>query len=92
MESLQPECTGNPLIWNNSSPMTTPKKNKRSVGITRFKRPLTQHTTYADKKLKEQKIERELEQNGHPILRIAKMKKQANNKEEKEKRNGDILD
>ena len=65
---------------------------KRSVGVTLFKRALTHSTTNEDKKLKERRIERELEKNGFPGLGIAKMKKKTNNKEEKEKQNGDILE
>ena len=65
-------------------------KHKRSVWVTLFKRALTQSTTIEDKELEEQRIEKEMGHNGYPRLGIAKMKKQANNKEEKKDKNGDI--
>ena len=60
-------------------------EHKRSVGFTLIKRALTHSTTNEDGKLEEQRIERELEQNGYPRLGISKVKIQADNKEEKEK-------
>lgn len=77
----KPTHTGQYLHYDSYAPM----EHKRSVGVTLFKRALTHSTTIEDKELEEQRIERELEQNGYPRLGIAKMKKQANNKEEKEK-------